>query len=122
MGDFMATRLRLVTGLAVTAAALFSGNALADIDASELYKLRCSACHGVNGEGTDSTLGFGPALKGNPLVMNAPAPALIQIIRHGRSGERRLYDKGYPNMPAFGFEVVPDVEALVAYLKGGLQK
>lgn len=118
----MATRLRLVTGLAVTAAALFSGNALADIDASELYKLRCSACHGVNGEGTDSTLGFGPALKGNPLVMNAPAPALIQIIRHGRSGERRLYDKGYPNMPAFGFEVVPDVEALVAYLKGGLQK
>jgi len=33
-----------------------------------------------------------------------------------------LYDKGYPNMPSFGFELVPDVDALVKYLKTTLQE
>ena len=44
------------------------------------------------------------------------------MIRKGRQGQKRLYDDVYPNMPAFGFEVVPDTDALVAYLKGDMQK
>lgn len=118
----MVTRLRLVTGLVVAAAAFCGSNAYADFDAAGYYQMRCSSCHGVAGEGTDEkALRLGPALKGNPLVMNAPATAIEAIIRKGRAGEKRLYDKEYPNMPGFGAEAVPDVQALVAYLKTTLQ-
>ena len=55
-------------------------------------------------------------------MKNAPVALIAQIIRRGRSGKARIYDSHYPNMPAFGAEMVPDVEALVAYLKGPLQE
>jgi hypothetical protein len=54
--------------------------------------------------------------------VNAPAPLIAEIIRRGRSGKARVYNTHYPNMPSFGPETVPDVEALVAYLKGALQQ
>lgn len=96
---------------------------LAATDAPEMYKQRCSHCHGANGQGTRASVPpLGPALKGNPFVVNGSPAAIAQVIRKGRQGERRLYNDAYPNMPSYGFEVVPDVEALVAFLKGGLQK
>ena len=92
-------------------------------DAAENYKLRCSHCHGSNGQGTRGVLpSLGPALKGNPFVVNGSPAAIAQVIRKGRSGQKRIYDDTYPNMPSFGFEVVPDTEAMVAYLKGPMQK
>jgi mono/diheme cytochrome c family protein len=95
----------------------------AAIDAAENYKLRCSACHGAQGQGTRASLpSLGPALKGNPFVVSGSPAAIKSVIRKGRQGQKRLYDDVYPNMPAFGFENVPDVDALVAYLKGDLQK
>lgn len=97
--------------------------AFAVTDAAENYKLRCSTCHGANGQGTRGTLpSLGPALKGNPFIVNGSPAAIKGVIRKGRSGQKRLYDDTYPNMPSFGFEVVPDTDALVAYLKGDLQK
>jgi mono/diheme cytochrome c family protein len=88
-----------------------------------VYRLRCGACHGANGEGTDHEWPrLAPALKGNPFVKNAPAAALISVIRLGRNGRERLYKESYPNMPAFGAEAVVDVEGLVQYLKTDLQK
>ena len=87
------------------------------------YRLRCSTCHGVDGGGlAHEWPNTGPALKGNPFVMNAPASAIIRVIRKGRTGRQRLYHDTYPNMPAFGIELVPHVEDLVAFLKGDLQK
>jgi mono/diheme cytochrome c family protein len=87
------------------------------------YLLRCSTCHGRSGEGTKHDYPqTGPALKGNPFVQNAPPAAIVQVIRKGRSGRQRLYHDTYPNMPSFGIEAVPDVDALVAYLKGDLQQ
>ena len=65
---------------------------------------------------------LGPALKGNPFIVNGSPAAIKSVIRKGRSGQKRIYDDTYPNMPSFGFEVVPDTDALVAYLKGDLQK
>jgi mono/diheme cytochrome c family protein len=92
-------------------------------DAAEMYKLRCSGCHGANGQGTRASLpSLGPALKGNPFVVNGSPAAIGQVVRKGRSGQKRIYDDTYPNMPAFGFEAVPDTEALVAYLKGPMQR
>jgi len=102
---------------------LSPADALAANDAAEMYKLRCSACHGSNGQGTRATLpSLGPALKGNPFIVNGSPAAIAQVIRKGRSGQKRIYDDTYPNMPAFGFEAVPDPEALVAFLKGPMQK
>jgi mono/diheme cytochrome c family protein len=119
----MALRMHPVAGLLVAAALFSCSTAYADFDAAGYYKMRCASCHGAIGEGTDSVApSLGPALRGNALVKNAPAQVIAQIIRRGRSGKARVYNSHYPNMPAFGAETVPDVEALVAYLKGPLQQ
>jgi mono/diheme cytochrome c family protein len=87
------------------------------------FRLRCSTCHGVDGEGlAHNWPQTGPALKGNPFVINAPAAAIVRVIRRGRTGRQRLYHDTYPNMPAFGVEMLPHVDELVAFLKGDLQK
>jgi mono/diheme cytochrome c family protein len=88
-----------------------------------LFRLRCSSCHGANGEGTDHEFPHtGPALKGNPFVQHAPAEAIIKVIRLGRNGRERLYHEAYPNMPAFGAEAVFDADGLVNFLKTDLQR
>ena len=88
-----------------------------------LYRLRCSSCHGANGEGTDHEWPhLAPALKGNPFVQHAPAAAIIRVIRMGRNGRERLYHESYPNMPAFGAEAVFDADGLVNFLKTDLQR
>ena len=94
-----------------------------EVDAAGYYKLRCATCHGVNGEGTrDKSPSLGPPLRGNPLVINAPAETLASIIRHGRGGQQRAYDDAYPNMPAFDAGLVPDAIGLATYLKTVLQQ
>jgi mono/diheme cytochrome c family protein len=118
----MAIRTEIVAGV-FAVGSLFCGPAFGEVDAAGYYAMRCASCHGAKGEGSDHLIPtLAPALKGNPLVTNAPAAAIAAVIRKGRQGERRLYDKAYPNMPAFGPEAVPDVDALVGYLKGALQK
>ena len=113
----------LIATVIALGAALAPVSASAETDGAANYKLRCSTCHGTNGQGTRGTLpSLGPALKGNPFVVNGSPAAIKSVIRKGRSGQKRLYDDTYPNMPSFGFEVVPDADALVAYLKGDLQK
>ena len=85
--------------------------------------MRCAACHGSEGQGTKGTTpALAPALKGNPFVVNGSPAAIRTVIRKGRSGQKRLYNDTYPNMPSFGPEAVPDVDALVAFLKGDLQR
>ena len=102
---------------------LSPADTVAAVDGAETYKTRCSACHGLNGQGTRATLpSLGPALKGNPFVVNGSPAAIKTVIRKGRSGQKRIYDDTYPNMPSFGVEFVPDPDALIAYLKGDLQK
>ena len=89
-----------------------------------LFRLRCGGCHGGDGEGTSNTMPkMAPALKGNPLVLNAPNVVLVNIIRKGRIGRQRLYhDSPFANMPGFGVEMVPNVDELVVFLKTDLQK
>jgi mono/diheme cytochrome c family protein len=97
--------------------------AATEVDAAGYYKLRCATCHGANGEGTrDKSPSLGPPLRGNPLVINAPAEILMSIIRRGRGGQQRVYDDAYPNMPAFDAGLVPDAMGLATYLKTVLQQ
>lgn len=118
----MVTRSLFASAL-LAASALAPFPAAAEMDAPLYYTVRCSHCHGSNGQGTRATLpSLGPALKGNPFIVNGSPAAIANVIRKGRQGQKRLYDDTYPNMPSFGPEVVPDVGALVAYLKGDLQK
>ena len=94
-----------------------------DVDAAAYYQMRCGTCHGSQGQGTRmKSPSLAPPLRGNPLVVNAPVEMLVGIIRHGRSGQQRVYDDTYPNMPAFDAGMVPDVVGLVDYLKTGLQE
>ena len=87
------------------------------------FRLRCATCHGQNGEGTKKDWPqTGPALKGNPFVINAPPVAIARVIRKGREGRERLYHDTYPNMPAFGVEMLPNLEAMIEFLKTDLQK
>jgi mono/diheme cytochrome c family protein len=113
----------LIASVIALGAALVPVSAYAEVDGALTYKLRCSGCHGAGGQGTRAVLpSLGPALKGNPFVVNGSPAAIKQVIRRGRSGQKRLYDDTFPNMPSFGSEPVPDADALVAYLKGDLQK
>lgn len=97
--------------------------ARADIDGKEFYNLRCAGCHGLQGQGTKHILpALAPALKGNPFVTQGSDAAIRNVIRKGRAGAQRLYNDTYPNMPSFGPEVVPDVGAVIAYMKGELQR
>jgi len=109
--------------LSLFVGAPISGASASEVDAAGYYKLRCATCHGVNGEGTrDKSPSLGPPLRGNPLVINAPAEMLASIIRHGRGGQQRAYDDAYPNMPAFDAGLVPDAVGLATYLKTVLQQ
>jgi mono/diheme cytochrome c family protein len=113
----------LVASVVLGAFSVLPAVAQAAVDAAANYQMRCAYCHGTEGQGTRATLpSLGPALKGNPFVVNGSPAALRTLIRKGRSGQKRLYDDTYPNMPSFGFEVVPDVDALVNFLKTDLQK
>jgi mono/diheme cytochrome c family protein len=100
----------------------FSHAGASEVDAAGYYKMRCATCHGANGEGTrDKSPSLGPPLRANPLVINAPAEILVDIIRNGRGGQQRAYDDAFPNMPAFDAGMVPDPAGLVRYLKTVLQ-
>jgi mono/diheme cytochrome c family protein len=117
--------LRLhVLGLSLAGSVFIAPHAMADTRAAaDLYQVRCSHCHGSTGQGTRQMVPpLGPALKGNPFVVNGSIAALSSVIRKGRTGQRRLYDDTYGNMIGFGAESVPAVDELSAYLKNELQK
>jgi len=95
----------------------------AAFDAAGYYQMRCASCHGAEGQGSRASVPpLAPALRGNPFVVNGSPAALRTVIRKGRSGKKRLYNDAYPNMPSFGAEAIPDVDAVVAYIKGDLQR
>jgi mono/diheme cytochrome c family protein len=115
-------RSLLATAL-LLAGAISPTVSFAAFDAPGYFQMRCATCHGSEGQGTRASIPpLGPALKGNPFVVNGSPAALRTIVRKGRSGKKRLYNDAYPNMPSFGAEAVPDVDALVAFIKGDLQR
>ena len=114
---------RSLLATALLLGALAPPASFAAVDAAGYYQMRCASCHGADGQGTRASVPpLAPALKGNPFIVNGSPAAIRTVIRKGRSGQKRLYNDAYPNMPSFGAEAVPDVDGLVAYLKGDMQR
>jgi mono/diheme cytochrome c family protein len=105
-------------GIGVFAASTSVGSAGEGFDGKWRYRANCAACHGEDGRGIYA---FGPALKGNAFVQNAPAPVIIEVIQKGRNYQERTH-LAYIGMPAFHFIRAGEAEALVQYLKGELQQ
>ena len=82
------------------------------------YQTSCASCHGMKGNGISA---FGPALKGNKFVMQVPAAVIIGVIQNGRHNRKKSYPT-YSGMPSFYHIRAGEAEALVQYLKGGLQQ
>ena len=82
------------------------------------YEVHCASCHGDWGQGIGI---FGPPLKGDALVVNGGVDIVAQTILEGRQGPYKRF-KDYSGMPEFNFLSVGEVDAIVDYLKNGLQK
>jgi cytochrome c5 len=93
--------------LAVIALALFSSFAFAESGA-DIYKTRCSACHGAHGTG-DTMIGKNLALRplGSPEVQEQSDDQLATIIGKGKN-----------RMPAFDRKLSPEqIGEVVKYLR-----
>jgi mono/diheme cytochrome c family protein len=120
--------ITLVTAVGFAAAAflgsmLTSNTAYADTDANKFwngdkaYHEHCSSCHGDWGQGIHI---FGPPLKGDPFVVSGGADLIAKTIEEGRQGAFKHY-RAYSGMPVFNFLSDGEVDAIVDYLKNGLQ-
>jgi mono/diheme cytochrome c family protein len=90
----------------------------ATFDGEWRYQVSCASCHGVNGEGVSA---FGPPMRGNALVMNAPPEPIIMVIQEGRHNRNKSYPE-YSGMPAFYYIRAAEARALVEYMKTALQE
>lgn len=72
----------------------------------ELFNIRCVACHGEGGKGTQ----IAPALRGNKFIAENDPAAVKKVIKEGRAG------KGMPSWKS----VLTDkqIDSLVTLLKG----
>jgi mono/diheme cytochrome c family protein len=82
------------------------------------YKDTCGTCHGESGEGTK---GLAPPLKGNKFVTEGSASDIGATITKGREGAAKKYKDLASPMPANSMSD-SRLQALMAYLKGDLQK
>jgi mono/diheme cytochrome c family protein len=82
------------------------------------FKETCGACHGENGEGIK---GLAPALKGNDWVKSASEADVGSTITKGRAGDAKRHKDIPAPMPANSMSD-GRLKALIAYLKGDLQK
>ncbi len=112
---FASITVIFLTASVQTAAAEDASNGF---DGEWRYQTSCASCHGKNGEGISA---FGPALKANAFVMQAPAPTIITVIQDGRFNRSKSYPD-YSGMPSFYYIRAGEAEALVSYLKGTLQQ
>jgi len=86
------------------------------VDGAQLFSSKCVACHGAKGKGTQ----VGPALKGDPFVVQGAAEEIKKVIMTGRTEKEKKYPNIVTPMPA-GLASADEADALVIYLKGDLQ-
>lgn len=94
------------------AADLVPGDAVPALDGVALYATNCQPCHQANGEGLKEGLkGAFPPLKGSPVVNNADATLLVNIVLQG-------YDPRpeYGAMPPFAAKLTDaEIAAIVTH-------
>jgi mono/diheme cytochrome c family protein len=98
-------------------AILYGAEPASAVDGAELFRSKCVACHGPNGEGTP----VGPALRGDAFIVKGTPDEIKKVVMSGRTEAEKKYPNIMNAMPG-GLATEPEAEALVVYLKGGLQK
>jgi nitrite reductase (NO-forming)/hydroxylamine reductase len=98
--------------------ALPAGSFAQDAKLLSFFKETCGACHGEAGEGLK---GLAPPLKGNAWVKGASEADLANVITKGRAGDAKLHKDLPSPMPPASMSA-GRLKALIAYLKGDLQK
>lgn len=106
----------LLVGL-VFSTSLIAPEMASGLDGAKLFGDKCIACHGTKGEGTQ----VGPALKGDPFVIQGTPAEIKHVITSGRTEKEKKYPNIVSPMPA-GLASEAEADALVKYLKGDLQK
>ena len=101
----------IMSGIFVTEAAIAA-------DGTSLYNTKCAACHGPKGQGMK---GMAPALKGNELTTKGDVGDIKKVILEGRTGKAKKYKDMAIDMPKTPMSDT-DVDALVKFLQGELQK
>ncbi|MFQ5465779.1 MAG: c-type cytochrome [Thermodesulfobacteriota bacterium] len=105
--------MRKFIGIGIVSLGLaFAGTAIAG-DGASLFKAKCAACHGANGQGT----AMAPAFNGNKWIADASVDDIAHTIKNGRQGAAKKYKKFAIGMPAQKGMADGDVKALVAHLK-----
>lgn len=92
--------------------------AAADAKIVTFFQETCGTCHGETGEGMK---GLAPALKGNKFVTEGSQGDIANTITKGRQGDAKRYKDLPSPMPANSMSDTR-LSALIAYLKGDLQK
>jgi len=110
-------RFGIVPAVVIFMAALTGPTFSLATDGGQLFGSKCIACHGPTGEGTQ----VGPALKDNPFVTKGGAAEIKKVILVGRTEKEKKYPNIMNPMPG-GLASEAEADALVAYLKGELQK
>ncbi|MBI5455073.1 MAG: cytochrome c [Deltaproteobacteria bacterium] len=89
----------------------FSGSALA-ADGAAIFKAKCAACHGAEGQGT----AMAPAFQGNAFIKESKEDVIGQTITNGRDGAAKKYKQfaiGMPKQSLAG----DDLSSVIAHLK-----
>lgn len=125
-GVYRAMFVMAAFGVALPAAAELNNQYTAQGGSWNVYKIRCSGCHGVTGEGRAPVA---PPLNGNAFLTSSPPAAIKAVIRNGRKDKTKAYPQygqpgGYMSMIPFPSNVISDRELddLVTYLKGPFQQ
>ncbi|MBZ0220738.1 MAG: cytochrome c [Candidatus Methylomirabilis sp.] len=106
--------MRKLFGIGVLALgmAAFTVPAIA-ADGAAIYKAKCVACHGADGQGTAMAPGF----KGSEWVKSTADADIATVITNGREGAAKAYKNFAMGMPKQKLSD-DEVKAVVEHLKG----
>jgi len=110
-------RLALIVGAAAATLLLApTVGAQDEVDGREVYLAKCAACHQGTGLGVSGTF---PPLAGNENV--GDTAYVKSVITEGKSGQLDVLGVTYDGeMPAFPDLSVPEIEAVISYIQGGV--
>jgi mono/diheme cytochrome c family protein len=111
-------RVKILVGVAMAGAVAALPAGAADEKTVNFFKETCGTCHGEAGEGMK---GLAPPLKGSDFVKTASEGDLANTITKGRMGDAKRFKDLPSPMPPNSMSD-SRLKALIAYLKGDLQK
>jgi cytochrome c oxidase cbb3-type subunit 3 len=107
-------------GMGILGVAALAAAAPAFADGGDVFRTNCASCHGKDGKGQPY---IAPALKGDAFVTGSKAEDIQATIENGRSGDQKHYKDIKVAMPAWKGKLSDaDIQAVIAFLQGDLQK